>query len=79
MGKTIKVIKNSDNPETIELLAESIIQVSEGFKKVLNSNLEQRAIIVLLQDYIGTSKITKHQIRLVLDNLPRLRSWYVKK
>jgi hypothetical protein len=80
MGKqNIRVVKNEENPESIELLAQSIISVSEGFEKLQKSQLTQRAIVVLLQDGIGQGKITKEQIRLVLDNLPRLKAWYIKK
>lgn len=75
----IKVKKNEENPESVELLAQSIVQVAEGFEKVLSSPLTQRALVVLLHDGIGTAKITKSQIKLVLDNLPRLKGWYVKK
>ena len=75
---TIKIKKDEDNPEPIELLAKSIIQVSDAFEKIQKSNLTERAIIVLLQDGIGPSYINKQQIKLVLDNLPRLKSWYIK-
>jgi hypothetical protein len=75
----IKIKKDEEKPESVELLAQSIVQVAEGFQKVLNSPLTKRALIVLLQDGIGTSKITKSQIGLVLDGLPRLKGWYLKK
>ena len=76
----IKMVKDADNPEPIELLAKSVIQVSDGFKAVLNASprLNERALVVLLQDLIGAGNITKTQIKLVLDNLPRLKAWYVK-
>jgi hypothetical protein len=74
----IKIIKDENNPEPVELLAKSIIEVAEGFEKLKKSKLTQRAIIVLLQDGIGPSKINKQQIALVLDNLPRLKAWYIK-
>jgi predicted Fe-Mo cluster-binding NifX family protein len=79
MKKNITIKKNEENPESAELLAQSIIQVAEGFDKVLSSKLTQRALIVLLHDGIGASKITKSQIQLVLENLPRLKAWYIKK
>jgi predicted Fe-Mo cluster-binding NifX family protein len=79
MKKNITIKKNEENPESVELLAQSIIQVAEGFEAVLSSKLTQRALIVLLHDGIGTAKITKSQIKLVLENLPRLKAWYVKK
>lgn len=79
MGKTpIKIKKNEERPEAVEVLAQSIIQVAEGFEKLQKTPLTQRAIIVLLQDGIGQGKISKQQIKLVLDNLPRLKAWYIK-
>lgn len=78
MAKNIKIKKDEETPESVELLAKSIIQVAEGFEQVKNSPLSRRALIVLLQDGIGVSKITKSQIALVLEALPRLKAWYIK-
>lgn len=75
----VKIKKNPENPESAELLAQSVIQVAEGFQKILNTPLNRRALIILLQDGIGATKITKGQIELVLDALPRLKGWYIKK
>ena len=79
MRKNIRIKKDELNPESVELLAKSVIQVAEGFQKVLDSSLSQRALIVLLQHGIGQGKITKAQIRLVLEALPRLKAWYIKR
>lgn len=76
--KNIKIKKDEVNPESVELLAQSVVLVAEGFQKVLNSPLKERALIVLLHDGIGTAKITKAQIKLVLEALPRLKAWYIK-
>ena len=78
MKKNIKIVK-SEPAESAELLAQSIIQISDGFSKAMNSPLSQRALIVLLHDGIGTAKISKSQIQLVLENLPRLKAWYIKR
>lgn len=75
----IKIKKNEENPESAELLAQSVIQVADGFTKVLATPLSRRGLVVLLQDGIGVSKITKSQIEMVLDALPRLKGWYIKK
>lgn len=74
----IKVKKTEGDEETTELLASSIVKVADGFTKLLSSNLNERAYLVLLQDMIGTGNISKTQIQLVLKNLPRLKAWYVK-
>ena len=75
----IKIKKTEEAEESVELLAKSVVQVAEGFERMKNSPLTQRGLIVLLQDGIGTTKISKGQIRLVLEALPRLKGWYVKK
>lgn len=74
----IRIVKDAEVPETVELLAKSIVQVSDAAKKILDGGLTERALVVLMQDMIGPSNISKGQIKLVLENLPRLRSWYVK-
>lgn len=76
--KNIRIKKDEIAPESAELLAKSVIMVAEGYKQVLESPLKQRGLIVLLHDIIGTSNITKSQIKLVLEALPRLRAWYIK-
>jgi hypothetical protein len=78
MKKPIKIVKDVENPENVELLAKSIIKVAEAFETLLNTPLRQRAIEVLLHDVIGASKISRTQIRLVLENLPRLKGCYIK-
>ena len=75
----IKIKKTEEQPESTEVLADSIIKISEGFEKLLKSGLNERAYTVLLQDAIGATYISKSQIRLVIENLPRLRAWYIKK
>ena len=74
----IKMKKNEEEPESQELLAASVIKVAEGFEKMLKSPLKNRALEVLLHDAIGAGKISRTQIRLVLEALPRLKAWYVK-
>ena len=75
----IKIVKDENDPEPMELMAKSVIQISDAFEEIQkNGMLKQRTIILLLHDLIGASKINKTQIALVLDNLPRLKAWYVK-
>lgn len=76
--KNIKIVKNEQNPESTELLAKSIILVADGMKKILDGPLNMEAIVVLLQNKLGPTNISKGQIKLVLFNLPRLKAWYIK-
>lgn len=78
-AQNIKVIKNEEKPETPEILASAIIQISEGFKTFLNSSLTQRAVITLLLDLPDPrNKVSRSEVELILNNLPKLSSYYVK-
>lgn len=79
MARNIKVKKNEENPETPEVMAASIITIADAFEKLMMSGkLEQRAIVALLKDMPGMQAIGKVEIRLVLDNLKKLKSYYVR-
>ena len=77
----IKLEKTKETPESSVLMAKSVVQVSEAFEKLRKqkNGLNERALILLLQDYIGVTRITKGQIKMVLMALPRLKGWYVRK
>jgi hypothetical protein len=71
----IKVIKNQEKPEPTEVLAEAIIRMGEAADKLKSSGLNETAIIVLLHD---ATKLPKRDIKLVLDSMRKLRSWYCR-
>jgi predicted amino acid-binding ACT domain protein len=71
----IKVKKDDIAPESTELLAKSIVEVADASQKLLDGGLTMRALIVLIQDMTNVSKT---QIKLVLESLPRLKGWYCK-
>lgn len=75
----IRIEKTDGAPETVALLARSVVQVSDAASRILKMGLTERALIVLLHDAIGAQNISKRQIRLVLNNLPRLKAWYCRK
>lgn len=60
----IKVVKDAANPEPIELLAKSIVEISDGFAKLNAASLNRRAIVTLLMDMIPSGQITRSQINL---------------
>jgi hypothetical protein len=79
-AQNIKVIKNEEKPETPEILAQAIISIGKGFEAFLNSSLTQRAVITLLMDLPELrNKVSRSEIELVLNNLPKLSSYYIKK
>lgn len=79
-AKNIKIIKNEENPETPELLASSLIKISEAFEKLSGKgNLNNDALAALLKNMRGCSQLSKEDILLVLENLPKLKGYYIRK
>jgi len=79
-AQNIKVIKNEEKPETPEILAEAIINIGEGMKALLNSRLSQRALITLLLDMPDLrNKVSRSDVELVINNLPKLSSFWIRK
>ena len=80
----IKIKKNEEKPESKEILAEAITRISEALEKLAENDLNEQAIVVLLQDMtppIGSypkRKISKKEISLILKSLKKMRSWYCK-
>lgn len=79
MAKTreqqVVIKKNDKNPEPMEVIAEAIIEVSRGFKKLSNSKLQQRVIVLLIKDITGQSI---SDIEKVLYAATRLENKYIK-
>lgn len=65
---TIK--RNQDKPETLELIAASIIKVADGLDMMRKSGLTARAIQILLHD---VTRVPLYQIEAILDAGPKLR------
>lgn len=79
MAKNIRVIKDEVNPETPEVLAASIIKIADAFNRLLaTGELQESAIVALLKDMPGMQLVGKTEIRLVLQNLKKLKSYYVR-
>lgn len=73
--KTITVKVDDQNPQSLELLATSIIELSEGVKKLLSSRITRNAIVVLLKDSTGLSA---RDINNVLEAVENLKKAYTK-
>jgi hypothetical protein len=78
-ASNVRVIKNEDEPETPEILASSILKISEGFMTLKKVGLTDRAIATLLKGMTGMNDVPVSAIYLVLANLPKLSSYYIRK
>lgn len=79
MKKTNTVTIDEKNPDSVQLIADAILKVSEAFEQLENSRLTRRAIVLLLQDSIGVARISRTEIESVLDYAPKLKDLYLKK
>lgn len=78
MARNIRVKKNEENPETPEVLASSIIRIASAFEKLMTSELKDDALIALLREMPGMNGIRKGEVKLILNNLKKLKSYYVR-
>lgn len=79
-AQNIKVIKDEVKPESPEILAEAIISIGKGFEALMRTKLTQRAIVTLLLDMPDLrAKVSRSDVELVLNNLPKLNSYWIKK
>lgn len=74
-AQQITIKTNEQNPEPLELIAKSIIELSEAFKKIDSSPLKRHTIILLLKDQTG---LPQRDIIKILDAAPKLAEYYVK-
>lgn len=72
----VKVIVDAEQPEPTEVIAASIIKISDGFAKLLKGGLNRRALLVLIKD---NTNVPMHEVSRVLDCLPRLKEIYCDK
>lgn len=75
----VKVIKNSEQPESTEVLAEAIVKIAEGFEALLKTPLNDWAIVALLREMPGTKNMSRSEIQLVLKNLKTLKGYYLRR
>ncbi len=73
--KTITVKTNEVNPEPLELVAKSIIQIAETFEKMKSSPLRQHTVIIILKDMTGLSQ---RDIKAVLEAAADLKRYALK-
>lgn len=68
------IIKGAEDAG-VEILAQSIVDISEGMKRINASRLSRRALVVLIKDATGVPIKT---IETVLNGLSGLQATYVK-
>lgn len=70
----VNIKQNEDNPVPKDILAEAIVKMSKAVQDLKRSGLNEKAIIVLVQDI---TKLPKSDIRAVLNAQYQLAKDYV--
>lgn len=55
ISKNTTVIKNVENPESTEIIADSIIRIAAAIRKLDESKLHKRAVLLLIRDMTNLS------------------------
>lgn len=77
MKKPKIIVKQKEDEEIPhEVMAEAIIEISRGMRKLMNSRLRREAIVVLIKDKSG---VNKSVIEIVLNNLEQLEAMWIKR
>lgn len=75
MANKIDIKKDPVNPESDQLIAAHIIEISRAMQKLAQGPLKQKTIVLLVHD---DTKIPKRDIQKILDSLHSLESTYLR-
>lgn len=77
--QTVTIKTDKENPEPLDIIAKSIIEVAAAFERINASKLKRRAVILLIKDALPSScKVTTREIEAILDVAPQLKTHYTK-
>lgn len=81
--KQVKVVQNPEKEIPAEVLAESIVAISQGIRRLRAGRLNDRALVLLIQyasPPVGRSqRIGQTEVRAVLEGIESLERTYIRK
>lgn len=79
LPQTITVKRNEFEPESMELVAASVIRIADALDHLKKAGSD-RLICLILNDVTGgATGVSKRDIKTILDAVPRIRSVYFKR
>lgn len=75
LPQTLTVKRTEHEPESMELVAQSIIDIDSAFKTLLGGPLKEATIVLLIAQ---ASKLSQRDVRKVLDAARKIRQTYLK-
>ena len=77
--QSVRVTQKENVPEVpTEIIAQAIVDISRGVKRLTSARLTERALVVLLKDACG-AEVSVNSIKRVLWKLQDLEKLYIKK
>lgn len=74
----VTIVKDKDNVIDIKIMEAAIVEVATGARKLLNSKLSKRAVLILIKDSMKGTGLPIRDIEMVLDCAARLDKRYLK-
>jgi hypothetical protein len=74
LPQAVTIQRDEQDPESMELVAQAIIDIADGFAK-MRKIAEDRLIVLLLHDLTG---VGKPSIRAILAAAPKIRDTYLR-
>lgn len=74
----VKVVKDNPKEQPYEVIASAIVNISNAFKAIHKSPLNERAVILLIQE-ATPGNISRQDIKRVLDAAANLEATYLRK
>lgn len=75
MKKKIEVVKDEADEIPFEVMERAIVEISESMKRITETRVSRKMLVVLLRDSTG---LTKGTIESVLNGLDRIEQNYLK-
>lgn len=74
--RKVKIVQDVEKPIAAEVIAQSIVDIAQGMKKLSGTRLTRKAIVALIHEH---SKIARSTIEVILNNLESLETTWLKK
>lgn len=76
LPQTVTIKRDESQPESLELVAQAILDIDAAFKRMLAGRASTGLIVLLLHDMTG---VGKPAIRTILAAVPKIADTYLKR
>lgn len=77
-AREVAVKREPDDPPDV-VIAKHIVEIATAMRKLMGGPLKERAIVLLIHDAMGSTKVAKRDIAKILATIENLAHTFVKK